>query len=285
MHHILPSLLLLLTFCAATAFAQNGEKHSEGTVRITLVDGSTVVGTLEQENETEIVLLTSSGITMTIPRAKIERIVSVEGQRFTQTDPNRTRLFFAPTARPLPSGSGYLAVYEIFAPFVAVGAGDILTLAGGVTINPGTGRLVYAAPKVTLMNQPSVSLAVGGLGVAVVGDGSSETAGLLFGVTTLGQAEASLSLGLAFGYSESKFGSKPVVMVGGEYQVLDHFKLLTENYLFLGVDEGVLVSGGVRFFGDQLAADLGLFTMPELIDNVDGFPFLPWLGFAYNFGR
>ena len=38
---------------------------------------------------------------------------------------------------------------------------------------------------------------------------------------------------------------------------------------------------GVRFFGEQLSADVAAFVIPELAD--EGIPFLPWLGFAYNF--
>jgi hypothetical protein len=40
---------------------------------------------------------------------------------------------------------------------------------------------------------------------------------------------------------------------------------------------------GIRLFGDELAADFALVyirsgTSPE------GFPFIPWIGFVYNFG-
>jgi len=38
----------------------------------------------------------------------------------------------------------------------------------------------------------------------------------------------------------------------------------------------------VRFFGEDLAADLG-FIYPAG-SKITGFPFIPWLGFVYNFG-
>jgi hypothetical protein len=54
--------------------------------------------------------------------------------------------------------------------------------------------------------------------------------------------------------------------------------------VFINVEDGLLLSGGVRFFGERIAVDLALMTFPALLTAVDGFAFLPWLGFAYNFG-
>ena len=44
-----------------------------------------------------------------------------------------------------------------------------------------------------------------------------------------------------------------------------------------------LLSGGIRFFGENLAADFAL-IFPLTGEGIEGFPFLPWIGFAYNFG-
>ena len=286
--HVIVSMLMMSIAIFATAaptYAQERQAFPEGTVRVVLTDGTVVVGVIEREDEAEIVLRTASGVIMTIPRGQVKAITSLEGERFSRIDPNRTRLFFAPTARAVRAGAGYTAFYEIFVPFVAVGVGNAVTLAGGVTINPGSARAAYVAPKVTVLDRRSMSLAVGGIGVAALGDGDTETGGLLFGVGTFGPSHASLSagIGLAFGFGELEFGQNPVLMLGGEYQVSNSLKLLTENYVLVGVEDGVIVSGGFRFFGEKLAADIGLFTFPGLL-NEGGFPAIPWLGFAYNFG-
>ena len=266
----------------ASAHAQQSDGYPEGTVRVELVDGTTHLGVVGGETDSSIVLLTQSGLSMTIPVEQIVEITSVAGKQYYRMDPNRTRLLFAPTARAIGSGTGYIAVYEIFVPFAAVGAGNRVTLAGGLTINPGEGRLLYAVPKVTVFERNDVSVAVGGLGVAYLGDGS-ESVGMLFGVGTFGDPSGAVTAGFAFGYFDGRFGKNPALLLGGEYQVSNMIKLLTENYLFVGTEDGLLVSGGVRFFGDDLAADLGLFTIPALMDDLEGFPFFPWLGFAFNF--
>ena len=77
------------------------------------------------------------------------------------------------------------------------------------------------------------------------------------------------------------------MLVGGEHQLSNSTKLLSENYLYLGDEVTIIFSGGIRFFNDTLAADLGLFSSPDLIGAIGGggFPFVPWLGFAYNFSN
>ena len=48
----------------------------------------------------------------------------------------------------------------------------------------------------------------------------------------------------------------------------------------------LILSFGIRFFGERLSADLGFFyPMSEGEGISEGFPFIPWLGFAYNFGN
>lgn len=269
---------------APPCFSQERQTYPEGTVRIVLVDRSTVVGTIESEDDDEVVVRTSGGVVMTIPRDQIKSIESLGGERFHRIDPNRTRLFFAPTGRAVGAGRGYVSFYEIIVPFVAVGATNSITLAGGVTLNPGSSRVLYAAPKVTVLESRTRSVAIGGIGAMSIGEDDGNSAGLLFAVGTFGPPRASVTTGFAFGFVNGEFGNHPTLLVGGQLQISNNFKLLTENYVFLGTDAGVLVSGGVRFFGDRLAADIGLVTLTSVIDDAGGFPFVPWLGFTYNFG-
>ncbi len=64
---------------------------------------------------------------MTLPRDRIKAIELLKGViesgKYVRYDPNGTRLFFAPTVRSIGSRQGYVALYEIFFPFVSVGGG------------------------------------------------------------------------------------------------------------------------------------------------------------------
>lgn len=67
-------------------------------------------------------------------------------------------------------------------------------------------------------------------------------------------------------------------MVGGEHRLTRRLKFVTENYFF---EEGGLVSGGIRFMGDRLSADLGLFAPLD----ADFFFAAPMVNFVWKFGK
>jgi hypothetical protein len=278
-------VVLVITFLLVGILDANGQGRSgfpDGTVRVVLTDGSRHLGVIESETDDSILLVTLSGVRMTIPREQIQEIVSVEGERFRRKDPNQSRLLFAPTARPLQHGTGYIAVYELFFPFVAVGIGDVLTLAGGVSIIPGLpNQIVYAAPKVTFYRKSSVQLGAG----ALVGTSTKfdQSAGMLFGIVTVGGSDRSLTAGAGLGFAATEFSTRPVLLIAGEYQVSNFIKLLSENYIIPGYADAIFFGGGVRFFGEKVSADFAFLTLPVLLREADAFPFIPWLGFAYNF--
>lgn len=98
-----------------------------------------------------------------------------------RTDPNHTRLLFAPTARALKAGQGYFSVYEIFFPFVAVGVTDFFTLSGGFSLFPGVeSQLLYIAPKITPVHLEKFDLAAGVLYIKIPEE--DEGAGILYSV-------------------------------------------------------------------------------------------------------
>jgi len=90
-----------------------------------------------------------------------------------------------------------------------------------------------------------------------------------------------LTAGLGWGFAGSDDTDSPTVMLGGGLRVSNSVKLISESWIPPNSDNA-LVSSGIRFFGERLAADLG-FIHPTGLSS-DGFPFLPWLGFTYNFG-
>lgn len=301
------SVFALLLLCSLAAPASSQPADTTALVRIELADGSVFIGTVVRETADELVLRTQGGAEVTIPVAQIRRRAPFEGRleggRAIPFDPNRTRLLFSPTARPLGRGQGYLAVYELVVPFVAVGLTDALSLSGGTVLLPGAfGRVLYVAPKVTVVNQERLAVALGGIGVGVFVDDGGGTAGIGYGLATYGGPERAVTLGAGFAFAEGEIASGAILTAGGETQVSRSVKLLSENYVIpyrsetttctesfvcTTTDETsyeVLLSAGVRFFGERLAADFALWTSPGTL-GTDVFPFIPWVGFAYNFGR
>ena len=261
---------------------------------IELNDGSKLVGNIISEDANFIQFKTLSGMDMKIPREQIKKIEMMEGEVISGTirrnDPNQTRLLFSPTGRALKGGHGYFAVYEIFFPFIAYGITDWFTIAGGVTLVPwAPSQFIYLAPKVTPIQIEKFDLSAGVLYIRIPdfeedeGDTDDEvnSAGILYGVSTYGTEKAAITLGLGFAFGGGEIADKPVFVLGGELRSSNSIKFISENWLIPDSDVQLL-SAGIRFLGEKLAADFAFFYPAG--GDTEGFPFLPWIGFAYNFG-
>jgi hypothetical protein len=285
------AFISIIIFCYPFAtFAQEDSQDVE-LYRIELKDGSVFVGNIISETNNEIRFRTTSNIEVSIPKSQILKKEMVSGQMvggaLWRADPNRTRLFFAPTGHALRAGQGYFSVYQIFFPFIAVGITNFLAISGGVSLFPGaSSQLLYLAPKITPVQVNKFDLSAGVLYIRIPdGDDGDEdnvnAAGIIYGVGTYGTEKAALTVGIGFGYAGDDVADKPVFAVGGEVRVSRKVKFMTENWL-IPDSEVQIVSFGLRFFGENLAADFAL-VYPAGGD-IEGFPFFPWVGFAYNFG-
>jgi hypothetical protein len=228
------------------------------TYELTLKDGSRLYGSVEQEDDTSIVFRSVAGILITAPRADVESLRAVEGTltdgEFRPGDPNTTRLFFGPTARSLPKGQTYFGVYEFVMPSVQVGVTDRFSIGGGTPLFFGfdeSERPFWITPKLQVVDTGRTQVAVGAFHTFVDG----ENFGIAYGVVTTGRVGASITAGAGYAYS-SDGGRGAVAMIGGERQASRHVAFVTENYIWKG-GEGI-VTGGVRFFGERLSADVGL---------------------------
>lgn len=258
-------------------------------VQVRLRDGTRLHGRVVAESPDSLTLETPGGTTVTLDRNGIEAIRTARGQvvdgRFVPEDPNRTRLLFSSTARPLRAGEGYVSSYLLFFPFVGVGLTDRVTLAGGTPILPGAmGEVFYLAPKVTVASSPGLDLAVGALGFFATRSLDEGSVGIVYGVGTFGEPDRAFTLGTGWGFSlgggTSRIESDPVFVLGGEFRTGERTKFVTENWIVPGSGGVGLASGGVRFIGDRLTADLAL---GAAWDRGGGACCLPLVNFVYHF--
>ncbi len=247
-------------------------------VRIELSGGSVLIGTIVYEDSTSITLNLLSNNETTINKEMIinREIVSsnIQNGQYWREDPNSTRLFFGPTGRGLKSGEGYFSIYEIFFPMLAVGIGDHFTLAGGISLVPGSSeQIIYIAPKITFFQNDKFAASLGDFFVKFPND--SEHLNIVYTVGTVSFDKGAITAGV--GYETESV--KPIFLIGGELRISRYAKLITENW-FIADSEFNFASLGIRFLGEHLAADFA-FVVPLLSD--DDVYFMPWLGFAYNF--
>jgi hypothetical protein len=303
MRGVFRGILALLAAAAAHAAlapgasAQGRERAStvapsDTVYEVRLGDGSTYVGRVVAARGDSLTLQTAAGARVTLPRAAVTTMRPAQGRlvngAYWHRDPNDSRLFFSPTGRTLPRGSGYFGVYELFIPFVAYGVTDRLLIAGGspfylALLGGEFAPPVYFGPKLQVVATPAASASVGALAVYIPDDGDEgddHVFGIAYGVGTFGSPDRSLSVGLGWGYQGSDFTSRPLVMVGGETRMSRSVKLVTEN-LFVPGEEGVILSGGVRLFGERLSADAGL---GGFVDSNDVTCCLPMVNFVYHLG-
>ena len=251
---------------------------------IETTDGSSNVGRIVRIGDDEIEFETDLGV-IRIPISKIKYIetlpaTSVHDGEIWFKNPNESRLFFAPKARMLEKGTGYFSVYYLFFPGFSLGISDRFTLGGGFSIFPTVDideQLFFIAPKIGLIQERTFQLSTGALLVRVP-DGDA-VVGILYGVVTLGEPDASLTAGLGYGFKDGDLADRPMVMVGAEHRFSQHTALVTENWIFPGVDEPV-VSLGLRFFGRRLSVDLALINT---LGEEAFFPGLPYVDFVYRF--
>jgi hypothetical protein len=271
---------------AARANAQTpGEIRSRLTVpdstyfqQIVLRDGSTIFGRVVGVNADTVAFQTMSAGSVQIPLGSIKDVKlipasNVHDGRYWLPNPNSTRLFFAPTGQMLKRGEGYVSDYELFFPGVAYGVTDNISIGGGISLLPAAvdDQAYYITPKIGFSLTDKVHLAAGALFIGAKGG----TGGVYYGVGTLGDGNASVSLGAGYGFAGGKVESKPVAMAGGEVRLSERIAFVTENYLLPVSENNVLYSFGLRFIGEKLTTDLALFNMSG--SEIIGIPFVDFV--------
>jgi hypothetical protein len=249
-------------------------------VSVTTLDGSTFVGRVVASRAESIDLVTFAG-KVTIAFASMKPVTSIgsPGHEDWFPNPNATRLFFAPTGQMLAKGEGYFSDYEVLFPGVAYGLTDNVTIGGGVSLLPsGLDKQVwYLTPKVGASVSPRLHLSVGALVAGVPGE---DHVGAVYGVGTVGDADASFTGGIAYGFAGRKFSSEFAVLVGGEKRVSRRIAFVTENYFVPSAVGEPVVSGGIRMMSEKLTVDLALFN---LVGQSAILPGIPFVSFVYKF--
>lgn len=287
---------LVALICLGSAQPGYAQQADSATARRHVLrtrDGSTLVGHVVEETP-DSVRFASLGLVFALSRAQILSLdtlgvsheVAQRGEAYR--DPNRTRLFFAPTARMLRRGEAYFSDSYILLPGIAAGVTSHFTMGGGMSLIPSDNPLnnvFYLTPKIGLIDEPNFALATG----AVIGfagfkgiDDRDRNFGILYGVGTFGPDDHHLDVGAGWGYAGGRISGDPALMIGGSTRVSRRIALLTENYFVPSVSDNALVSYGVRFLGKDISVDLAFANLVG--ENTTFlFPGVPYVAFAVKF--
>lgn len=255
-------------------------------------DGSTLIGRVVAESA-DTVRFESNGALLALSRSQIAELQPISPDQLRNgeywfPDPNRTRLFLAPTARTLAQGEGYFSDSDLLLLNFVGGVTSRFTLGGGLSIIPSTNpqnNIFYLTPKIGLIEQPNFGLAAGAL-VGFAGfegiDDEDRSFGFLYGVGSVGSSDTHLDFGAGWGYAGGRISGDPAIMIGGATRLSRRVSLLTENYFVPSVSDNAVVSYGLRFFGEKLSVDLA-FGNAVGPNTTFLFPGVPYLGFAMKF--
>lgn len=282
---ILAALVLAHASAADARQTRNPDvsPHLETVQELVLNDGSTFYGVVEAESDSTIVFRTTSGALVQSARGEVASMRQVTGRviegNFRREDPNGTRLLFGPTGRSLRKGEAYFGVYEFVMPFVQVGITDRVSIGGGTPLFFGPGefdRPYWVTPKVSLYSRRGTHVSAG---LFHGFDPDHHGAGIAYGVLTRELSGGSFTVGAGMGYTTD--GSRgAVVMAGGDRPLRRNLTLVSENYVW---GSTVVLSAGVRFFGDRFSTDLAMAAL-FLDDELGPGPIpVPVVNFVYRF--
>lgn len=258
------------------------EVHNYQKIRMILNSGTSLIGSFIRWNGNDITLVTDFG-EQSIKLEIINELSLLELKHFVDgeyrpPDPNYTRLFFSPTGRSLKTGKGYFADYQVVFPGFAYGMTDKFSIGGGIfPFSTGDFFMGWVTPKMGIVETDDYAIAVGVLSILITGGNNNFNAGIIYGVGTWGSPDKAITVGLGYGYAESEIADKPMVMIGYEKRIGKRTKFLSENWIFPGVDDP-LFSIGLRWFGEKLAVDFGMFRTAGM--EILG---VPWVDFVVNF--
>ena len=286
--------ILFLFFMCLINSSLLAQKKTEPTktVMVEMRDGNSVMGTLKGRQGDMVTVESATLGVLNLNIKNIKSITTLDAQQLKNgvywfDNPHATRGFFAPTGFNLRKGEGYYnnvlfainsAAYGFTDNFtVGVGA-DVFTLLSG-----SLPALLYITPKLSFKGGKNFTYGVGILAGSFGFNTERATAGILYGVGTLGNRDNNFSAALGYGFADGTLTKRPVVTLSGQYRVARKIGLLTENYFLPNVFFGVT---GARFMNSNFSFDVGIMYGNVTGDfNTSGIIPFPFLGFALPFGH
>ena len=244
---------------------------------VELRTGTSFIGQLVARRAGEYEFQTTDLGRITVQQANIKSmqpLTSDQAGKGWEPVGNGTRIFFAPTARTLRKGEGYVQDIDIIFLGANYGITDNISMGVLVPIIPGSGFTVVAlTPKVGFSVTEKFSA---GGGVLFASDFET-SGGIAYGVGTYGSADQNVTLGLGYLFAEGEVESSPVVVVGGATRVSRRLSLLNETYFF---DGGLLGLAGIRIAATRISGSLGILYGTDV-----GGIYPAYLEVAYRFGK
>ena len=289
--HCIAVILVLLIVGPKTNLHSQELTDSTILLIVETVDGNEFIGTLVDEDHSQLILLTEiyGRVHIPISQIKTRRILKksnlIEGEHWFN-NPHATRYFFMTNGYGLRKGEAYYQNTWILFNQMNYGITNNISIGGGMIplfLFAGAPTPVFLTPKVTIpIVKDKFNVGAGAILGYVLGEGAGF--GIGYGAMSLGNRDRNLTLGAGWAYADSQWANSPTLTLSGMIRVGRKGYLLTENY-YIAIESssvGILSFGG-RSVQKRLAIDYGLFI--PLGAEIGSFIAFPWLGIAIPFGN
>lgn len=284
------SLSVILSFAAITCSAQTG-LDSTMLYRVETLNGNEFIGNILIQDSMRVLMKTNQLGEISILNSDIRKmdrigIQQIKYGKYWYENPQSSRYFWAPNGYGLKAGEAYYQNVWVLYNQVSVGLTDNISIGAGTIplfLFAGTSTPVWVIPKVSFpIIKDKLNLGAG----AVVGTILGETPvsfGIVYGVSTFGNRDNNVSLGLGYGFAAGEWADIPLFELAAMFRVSDNTYLITENY-FISIDNDIralLGFGGRSIIRRSAGIDYGL-AFPLSAGN---FIAIPWLGITVPFGK
>ncbi len=280
---ILYTLIIFNTFL----FTQNKDNAWNELTVFKTTDYKSYIGIIEKEDSDSIAIKTYKGDNYTFANSNMLLSFPFTGRikngRLQKRDPNSSFYLFSPSAFAIENGKLFCRDFCLFYPSLNYGLANIVSVQAGLFWYPGMdyGNTPYVGNlKITVFETNIFSFAAGVtyVNLPVIQKERIYSTGFAFVTGTFGNRYNHASVSAGWGYiqkeSEWQREDKPIIIVAGNLRLLDFASFVTENWFFPDEKfEDSLLTMALRFFGRQIAVDLGAtFTVNSIQEKVAPIP-------------
>ena len=264
------------------------------TYRIVTLDGNEFIGTIVEQDGQKIVLKTEQFGIITIQKVNLKSINLIESEKikdgaYWADHMQSTRHFWSPNGYGLKKGEAYYQNVWIFFNQFSVGVTDNILIGGGIIplfLFAGTSTPVWITPKVSFpLVKEKVNIGAGGLFATVLGEADTNF-GILYGTSTFGPRDKNVTVGVGYGYANGSWATKPTFTLSFLSRVGRKGYFISENYLISDGNSYLFIGmiGGRSILGNSgVGLDYGLVV--PIVNNMDSFFAIPWLGITVPLGK
>jgi hypothetical protein len=255
---------------------------------ITMKNGTSYIGTILEENDKELKILSHEIGEVTLSKAFIESKKLISEERVSKgvywfPNPNSTRNLFSPTGYGLKAGEGYYQNIYVFFNMLNFGLTDYFSIGFGtefLSLSHGV-PLIIINPKFSFELNENFHLGIGSflIGASIVAEYS--IIGIHHGVLTYGNEDDNISLGAGV-ISSGNEDLHSVFTISGMLRLSKGTALVSENWFGSSALEDIsyssLFSYAIRIMGESYSFDLGFINNSNISDTfILGIPYVDFI--------